>query len=405
MSVVVGIDPSVTPGRPIAVRHTVGGWRVVPAGGRANQVVLSVPSELLTFRTLTLPFADRRRAELVAQQELSNSLALPLSEVRWSLCPLSRHEYLAVVSPRHKLDSLASSFKPDVADAEPFSYARGLAAAGIKDALVVHLDAGRTVFCQVVNQRPALVRVLLRGANPQAGRDAVDGLLTDAMLPPLPAGVGIYVTGSLAGQPILTKTLEERLQRPVKPFPVPEGLSSETDVSALGAALRSLYPDDGVDLLQHKRADRPQWIPWVVAAGVLLLLLSADLAMRLMLATRHSDQYSVALTSLLKTYNVTGMDDLKTKVAKLPAVQAGPDTGLLDMMAAVAEKAKGHDIRILEIHQAGGGFHLVGNAGTEADEEAFQRDLSGVYKDFQVEDTHPTRDSKTQFRFRIGGHP
>ncbi len=418
MSVVLGIDPSGAPETQVAVSRNMRGWRVVASGDsplreKPTQVVLSVPSEHLTFRTLSVPFTDKKRAEDVARQELANSLPMPLSEVRWSLCPLGRHQYLAVVSPRTRLDHIteACSTRPDIVDAEPFSYARALAGQDVRDGLVVDFDRERTIFCLVRNARPTFVRVLLRGGE---GASRLQGaeqkawfshLLTDALLPPLEEEVGIFVTGIEAAQPGLLSVLEETLQRPVRPFPVPAGLSSQSDVGALGAALRSVFPDDGVDLLRHRQPGRPVWITYAIAGLLLILLLTLDLGTRYYYADRKAGKYEAALATLLQQKGIVPptFEQLQKTVDALPKPATGPAAGLLEVLGTVGDKAKGRGVKLQEVRQTDNGIELDGWALSFKDEEGLQKDLATVYKDIQVLDAHQTQDGRVHFGFRIGG--
>ena len=168
-------------------------------------------------------FSDRKRAEDVARQELANSLPMPLSEVRWSLCPLGPHEYLAVISPRHKLESLGpglhhSSRTWPTPNRSPYAWALAVwpAWAATRWSLIWAPTAPSVATWWRSGR--VFVRVLMRGVDPGAGGDAVDRLLADAMLPDL-GTVEVYLTGLLSGHPSLVAALGERLQRAIKPFP------------------------------------------------------------------------------------------------------------------------------------------------------------------------------------------
>jgi hypothetical protein len=419
LSVVLGIDPSVPPGRRIAVRRSVRGVpRVVSQGNeplreKPNQVVLSVPSEFLTFRTLSVPFTDRKRAEDVARQELANSLPMPLSEVRWSLCMLEKHQYLAVVSPRRRLDQLTESLAgppPDIVDAEPFSYARALASQDVRDGLVVDMDAHRTIFCLVRAARPVFVRVLLRGGDSVGGlrgpdlRAGLERLLADALLPTLDADIGVFVAGRAASVSDLATVLNETLQRPVRPFPMPDGLSADTDVGAFGAALRT-GADDGVDLMRHRPSGRPVWIRYCLAAAVLLALVTLDLAVRQMEARQRATTTLQALTQLLQT-QAPGVPDVATLKSKVDAAAgqtaSGPAQNLLDVLKNVALKSTHRNVRLQEVHFGQGHTELDGWAASFNEEEGLQKDLATVYKDVKAQDVHTTQDNRVHFKVRLG---
>ncbi|MHB2018964.1 MAG: hypothetical protein ACYCW6_18615 [Candidatus Xenobia bacterium] len=416
MSIVVGIDPSAASRpRQVALNRTVGGWKVVGAGASAhpNRVVLSVPSELLTFRNLTLPFSDRRRAQDIARQELANSLPMPIDDVVWSLCPISRHEFLAVISPRKKLETLKaqSPVQPDVVDAEPFAWSRALAAAGLKMGIVVCATSNRTTFCVIQNSRPNYVRVLLRGTDGATDLKAfVNRLVADAVLPDLPPDVAVFVTGEASVVPGFMEALRAAVKRETKPFPVPDGVSSETDVSALGAALRSVYPDDGVDLYHQAPSAQPEWVRWMAVAAVVLLLLTADVWMHLHVANQQEAVVRRQIQAQLRQVPPRGFADVKALKDQVDALTkqetAGSGRSVLDVMKLINQEGARTKVKLTRFAVSDNRVHVQGVAPSFTVITEFQKALQPSFPDVTIEDSSQSVDNfHFSMGFQLGGKP
>ncbi|MBI3928600.1 MAG: pilus assembly protein PilM [Armatimonadetes bacterium] len=301
-----GVDLGKTGTREVSVGILWGGPRAGNGGFRRR---VSVASDLLTFRRLSLPPASREVRRRVVQEELNFSLPFPVSQAAWDWTD-DQGEAWVVVAPLERLEPVRrEAGESSEFDAEPLSYLRAAQAAGIHSALVLDLGASRTTFCAVENGRVDWVRVLLRGGIALTARLAeekdlttekaeilkraqgleldtcirfFEELLDEAFLPDPMAYEKILLCGGGAALPGLAPVLARRLGIEPEFFPVPEPLTPFEHVAAYGAALgiRPAYPR--IRLRRQEVVERTVGFRWSYVFVLLLLvgLIVADVEIR-----------------------------------------------------------------------------------------------------------------------------
>ena len=180
------------------------------------------------------------------------------------------------------------------------------------------------------------------------------------------------------------------------------------DVSALGAALRSVYPEFGVDLSRRSATARPIWMVWLMWAIVALVLITVDVAVHMWLAHRQLDVLAGSVQSVIAQQapevQPPTVAALAAHIEALNKQQTPVQASLLDVMRTVSQKSVSKKIHLIEMTYADGNVRIRGNAPSYKEEEAFQNDLKAVFKDLEVEDTHPV-DNNISFTIRLGVKP
>lgn len=405
MPLQTGVDSGHAGTRRVAVEQRWGSVTIAPPTSRSARVILSAPSAGLTFRALSLPFADRRRLEPMVAQELEHSLGFPPGQAAWDFVarpPRDGAENVFVVAcPRSSVESVLASVpdeRPAVVDAEPYAYQRVLALAGIQDGLVADFGASHTTFCRIRGGHLDYVRVLMRGGDdldasiarrqgsrseaaqalkhekglalPEV-REFLDRMVSDALLPPEPADAPLFVTGGGARIRGLEDWLS-KLGHPVRTLPVPDGVDPYTDVVAFGMALWDGRGSEGVNLYVVKETRSYAGVIALFMA-LILLTVSVDVAAREMVLKREYDRNVDAIRRIARAAvpggNVNTLSQLQSvlqdRSAGTTAVGRNAQAVMLTLSQAVQEahtSAKSTELKLVEIVIGASELRLRGEA-------------------------------------------
>ncbi len=137
---------------------------------QAEEVALAVPGELITFRTVDLPFNDPKRIESVLGYELEAQVLSPIEELVIDHIVVgargTQTRVLVAAVPRAAVEAMVKTaaelaLPVRVAGAAPLAYAAIVGAQATGLVLDVGYDA--TQLCALRAGRPELARTVLRG--------------------------------------------------------------------------------------------------------------------------------------------------------------------------------------------------------------------------------------------------
>lgn len=430
-----GVDVGTTGTRQVSVGLLWGAARGVEGDPPARSNA-SVPSDLCTFRRLSVPPAGREVRRRVLREELSFSLPFPLEDAAWDWTEQGGQAWV-VVAPLDRLERLRRDVGDQaVLDAEPLTYLRAALAAGVTSALVIDLGASRTTFCGIQDGQLEWVRVMMRGGisltallasqrnlthadaekqKRERGleisecRQMVEELLEEAFLPsPLPYQE-ILLCGGGAAMPGLANLIKARLGVEPQLFPLPESLSPYEHVPAYGAALASRPNQPRVRLQERREGTRRGGAPtsplhnlWI-GALVLVLLLMGDLELRHQVLVRERAQ---ALTTFAATVQGLGTDPQQTpeqQITQLQArlTQARKDRSLspeflADVVASLKEPL-GNEALLRRIQLDAGDMQIEGQANSIQAADQVRQSLAKIFDGVEMPRTENLASGKVRF--------
>ncbi len=427
-----GLDVGTTGTRQVSVGLLWGAAREVDGDppARANA---SVPSDLCTFRRLSVPPAGREVRRRVLREELSFSLPFPLEEAAWDWTEQGGQAWV-VVAPLDRLERLRRDVGDQASlDAEPLTYLRAALAAGVQSALVIDLGASRTTFCGIQDGQLEWVRVLMRGGisltallaskrnlthtdaekqKRERGlelaecRQMVDELLEEAFLPaPLPYE-HVLLCGGGAAMAGLNSLLKAKLGVEPQLFPLPDSLSPYEHVPAYGAALAVRPNQPRVRLQEPRVSARSSPVTlgraWI-AACVLLALLVADLETRHRLLLGQRTQARQAFATTMRGLGTNPKDNPEQQITQLQARlttarkdrQLSPEA-LAEVVASLKEPL-GSQALLRRIQLDSGKFQLEGQADSIQAADEVRQNLSKVFEAVEMPRTENLSSGKVRF--------
>jgi len=138
----------------------------------AEEVAIALPGELLTFRTLDLPFNDPKRIESVLGYELEAQVMTPIEELIVDHVVVGQRgaqtRVLVAAAPRATIESIVKAVSEvqlpvRFIGAAPLAYAAVVGDRGTAAGLVVDIGHDKTDLCVVRAGRPEMARSLPRG--------------------------------------------------------------------------------------------------------------------------------------------------------------------------------------------------------------------------------------------------
>lgn len=410
MATRIGIELTTEGSHRLAVDRTLGGLKILPGESR-GPCRAAIPARLLTFRSLTLPFSDRRRLDGLVETELRNGLAFSLDQAAWDYtvfasAPPGSPNVFAVACPRATLEPQLARLEGDAnkveVDAEPYAFQRILTLAGKRDALLLDVGAERTIYGRLVGGHLDTVRVLLQGTvqlherlaqapGPATTHAFFAQLLAEALLPDTPSEIPLYLSGVGGQEEGILAVLGEVHQRAVEPLPMPADLSPWTDAVPLGMALGDLRHGEEV----HLRPKAVRTTPWMHQAAawvaVALCLWGADLVGRDYSLRRQVQAYDDAILACARQAapeaNIRSFaaDRLQTLVSQRGGSSADgqkPAPEVLDLLGVALTKARQSEpdatLKVFEVALDRQELRVQGEAGSFKQIETLHRGLDAL---------------------------
>ncbi|MDQ7823938.1 MAG: GspL/Epsl periplasmic domain-containing protein [Candidatus Eremiobacteraeota bacterium] len=422
-----GLDSGTTEAREIYLEL---GWKKVKIAEnpRTAMVQAAVPSSVLTFRTLTLPFTDQKRIREIIREELSDTLAIPLESTVWDFSRNPDGSVFVVIAPTEALGEKIKELPKNIQalDAEPFALVRTALYCGIKDGLIIDFGASKTLFCGLRNGAIDFIRVLLRGgglitelimkemqvslaeaesikrekglALSTAREEIIKTLRTAGLPSPFPYPQ-IVITGRGAQIPGLQALLQESLKTQVATFSLPEDLSPYTYPVAFGMALRGKEYGTGVNLMEEKKSSHDPLVLW--AAGIILplLLCSASLMVHEAALVKEAKAYKAEINKVVKkefpeiTVINRPLDQLRDKVSQKAALAENRGPNILGIFDSISQVIRGKDIIIYEFDFSESTVTITGEAASYQEVEFIRKGLLASFEKVELREgkTLPSR--------------
>lgn len=389
-----GLDAGTNGTRLVSVGMLWGAPRVESQELHSARLIANVPSNQLTFRSLSIPLAGRDVQERVVREELAYSLPFPIDEAVWDWVANNDTASVAIAL-NAQLNTLRGQVGENTTlDAEPLSYLRAAKYSGIDDALVIDFGASRTTLVAIKDGALDWVRVSFQGgsyltktlakaleiseeqAEEHKKRLGVDELLcrdwvasivaSSLLTKPIPFDC-VLICGGGAAMPGLVDELSTLLGQPTSLFPLPSNLDPLCHTSAFGAALagKLRYPKIHLMPVTHQ-PERLEYayLVWVL---VVLALATVDVEVRYTSLAKHQAQEAQALSA--------AVTEQAPELAKMSPQELSTE---LKKRLAAAQKAKLRSPDNIGDTLAGLGRRLQTLKGVELRNISYLEDTNGV---------------------------
>lgn len=430
-----GLDVGTTGTRQVSVGLLWGAARGVEGDppARANA---SVPSDLCTFRRMSVPPAGREVRRRVLREELSFSLPFPIEDAVWDWTEQGGQAWV-VVAPLDRLERLRRDVGEQASlDAEPLSYLRAALAAGVSSALVIDLGASRTTFCGIQDGQLEWVRVMMRGGisltaslasarnlthadaekqKRERGlelpecRQMLEELLEEAFLPsPLPYR-DVLLCGGGAALPGLGNLIKAKLGVEPQLFPLPASLSPYEHVPAYGAALAARPNQPRVRLQERRERARragaasvPFARAWLGALALLALLIG-DMELRHRVLLEQRTQVRQSFAAVMQGLGTDPKEKPEAQITRLQArlTQARKDRALspeylAEVVASLKEPLAGALLRRIQVDA--GVLKLEGQADSIQAADQVRQNMAKLFDDVEMPSTENLTTGNVRFK-------
>jgi hypothetical protein len=344
---------------------------------------ISLPSDDLFYRNLTIPFRRRHEIEKILPCELEPLLPVPIEKLITDFQIIEtrsgRSNLLSVSTPKMLIADIRNACKPfrlDIRRILPGIFATALAHTHLsnstKNRLIMDMDKHTLSFCIIAGSQIYLVRSVILNTEDTSFMDAA-GMEIQRTLLAAEQTIDnafsldmVYVNGS-EGKPVsnLCSTLSHTLNIPVQPLEFLGDKSPIRDVSSvsnhhstamnnalasaivLGKAIPGINFRDRSALIWNLWYDyRFRWIELGVYTALVLILAGTTLSIDMFFKEKQLDRLNHQVTQMF--YSVFSKDtpmvepvhQLRLKIketARNDWLQLGSEHGLLDILNGISK--------------------------------------------------------------------
>ncbi len=431
-----GIDIGHTQTRIISVGQFWGSaqkCQEVPASGA---VIANVPSDRLTFRTMSVPSAGRDIQGRTIGEELAYSLPFSLEETSWDWIEKEENASVFVTMTSSVADIREKAGAKAALDAEPLSFLRACLEENLDEALVFDFGATKTTICAIKNKALEWIRVSFKGGDsltssiaaereisleeaeaikieqgmlePQCGQ-WLDSIIKASLLPqPVPYNQ-IIITGGGSKMIGLKEMMSDLLGAPVSLFSLPEGLDPHTDAAAYGAALAAKPGRPRVRLCPQETQATPLKKAYIIWFIILLIAATADIEIRHASQARFLEQQEAVIAeaveeqapALAETNPSKIAEELNKQVEAAHQADLQSPEMLMKTLAGLAKPLRtlqGMEIRAFEYKSDNGTSILIkGQSDSAQQSEEFRSSLSDIIDDAELIENRASAQGRTSF--------
>ncbi len=415
MKTACGIDLAATGNKTVYLEL---GWNKIARTNKntSGQCVYALPSTYLTFRTLELPFNDKKKSKEIVKEELSYSLAFPIEDSVWDFV-IGQPDNNAFAAVALKQDIPKEIEKNDSLDGDIACLARTAAYCGHKNALIIDFGASKTLFTGITGGGINFAKVITTGssyitaaiakihkltderaeqfkiekgiASPEI-KNIITGILKKADLPEF-TWDEIIICGGGGQLKGLGDFLNEGYKKPIKNFYLPENISPFTEAVAFGAAIKEKYPQTAINLVENDSTEKTIPIKWIIMVLLPLLLLPIHLFLKGSYYEKQAENYNTEISKAIKA-EFPEIQTIKAPVAQLQAKIDGrkislrkKNYDLLSALESVAESTKGKKLIVYDIDSSKENISISGEADSYSEIDSVRAELLRKYDDVNLE--------------------
>lgn len=427
-----GIDLAATGNKTIKLELNRGAVKKSDRGSE-HGATYSVSSKHLTYRTMELPFNDKKKAKETVATTLEYSLAFPIEQCNWDL--MMTGDGSAFIAIALKKD-LPQQQKHTFLDSDVASLYRTAQYCNLKNLLIIDFGASKTLFIHIgentldrvkcihtggdaltnliakkesVSEQIAEELKIQKGTELKYVREQLGQLLSTAELE-LTEKDSILITGGGAQMKGLKEFIHDGFKKEITTFNLPSGISPYTDAVAFGAALRELYPNSSTSLGKEEKAEGFASLKWLLILLIPLLLFPTHLLLKSIYLELQCKGYENAINTHI-THAIPSIkrvraprSQLQMAIALKKRASTQSSQSLLEKLKKIADASKGDGVTIYGIEYTSTQIDLSGEASNFNDVDQFKKQLSSDFKDVKVEiKTLPSKKIGFSLHMSAGG--
>lgn len=430
MSIILGIDLATSGARKIFINQHWKGFEIIKET-RPDKVILSVPSQHLTFRKLKLPVVERKKIKEIIKEELSHGL-LFYDDAVWDFAPIDAGEFLITIARKSDIKKLlkTKSLKSATLDAEPYSLTRACVYYGHKDALLIDFGATKTTICGIWSGKLKMCKVVLLGggdltrklsdklgisqkeADEEKKKLTADHPVINNYLEELFDTAYIrksnypYILISGGGSRLksLAGWISNKFKLEVKSLETEPSMASPV---ALGCALKSAFPHEGVNLSIEGKTAKKTYAGWLTVGLLLLVLFSFNIKFKELYYRGRYDQINKGMNSMaikefpsLKTAR-DPLKQVKSIVKRETDAALGLENSPLDVFAGVCQSLDKRGFKFFEINYSAGYIQLIGEASSIKLVKDLREKLNSRFNGAELSEIKADPDGKINFVLKL----
>jgi type II secretory pathway component PulL len=436
MGIYQGIDVGSKTVRKVTIKTEWNSVKLID-GVKPNKKIMSVPSNLLTFRQFKFPFQDKKRIMEILPGELMDTLAFPIDTVQWDISSIEKDTVNTFIVPREHLDAFtaANENSINVIDAEPCALARLANYNKLDSVLVIDFGANKTTFCGINNNKLDLVRVrtiagkdldaavaneakispedgetlkIERGMSSTSIRRAVETLINSAAIPQTFPYERIIITGGGAMLTGLREYLSDKFSVPIGLFDIPEDLSPYFDAVAFGAALYDSAGKDKINLKEEQKTDQKNLYQWFAAIALIpIILFSVSLQMKLGYLKNEHGKIRNAMTEAIRK-EIPDIGPIRSPLRQVEAVvkrgggrRTARGMDVLDILKSIADTRSEVTVTFYEMDITDTSARIKGETDSFQSVDTLRNALVRYFPGVEVVDQKTKPNGKVDFNIRL----
>ena len=409
-NLICGIDHGSEGVNKICLKSSFGKKELAETADKTENII-AIPAQFFTLRTFQFPFSDKKRLKQLIREELTDRLLFPLDNTYWDFISDHKGNAVAFVAPKERLDTFKADLSTDFKflEPEPLCLLKAARWAGIKDALLIDMGAGKTIFLGIKDGFPDLLRILLKGGkelktemekktgfhgsedlifkqgldNPEI-KDFFAEILQSSLLPGQLPYSRIYLSGGVAQAPGIKEYLAKKYSSTVENLPLLEGLSPFKDAIAFGAALPGKSGEDSLEFFSQAKTQ--EWNPlyfWGGLALTILVLFSLNLKLEESNLKNQSQAYVNSVKTALKREfpqakaDTAPVSQFKALITQEIKQRLKVLNSPLDFISQLNSQLPGKGFKFYELNFADSQVDLKGYAPTYQKMEQLRQTLKG----------------------------
>jgi Tfp pilus assembly PilM family ATPase len=436
MGIYQGIDVGTKTVRKVTIKTEWNNVKVTD-GLKPNKKIISLPSNLLTFRQFRFPFQDKRRIMEILPGELMDTLAFPIDTVQWDISSVEKDRVNTFIIPREHLSNFtaASENSINVIDAEPCALARVAGFNRIDNVLIIDFGANKTTFCGVNSGKLDLVRIrtiggkhidsvivsetqvspedaekikIEHGLGSSPVKRCIENLINSAAIPqPFPYEK-VIITGGGAMMSGLKEYLSDKFSVPISVFDMPEELSPYFDAVAFGAALYDTTGREKINLKEHQKTDHKNIYHWLAAIVLIpVVLFSFNLQLKLGYLRKEHAKIRNAMTEAIRK-EIPEIGPIRSPLRQVEAFvkkggtkKTGREMDVLDVLKSIADTRSEASATFYEMDITDASARLKGETASFQNVDTLKKALGRYFSGVEVVDQKTKPNGKVDFNIKL----
>jgi cell division ATPase FtsA len=436
MGIYQGIDIGSKNVRRVTIKSEWNSVKTVE-GLKPGKKILSVPSNLLTFRQFRFPFQDKRRILEILPGELMDTLAFPIDSVQWDISSIEKDRVNTFIIPKKHLENfnISSGNSVNIIDAEPCALARVASFNKLENVLVIDFGASKTSFYGINNGKLEIVRTRPIGGNyidstlavemqisledaevvkaekgleNHTSKRIVESLIQSAAIPHPSPFEKIIITGGGGMLPGLREYIASKYETPVDVFDLPENLSPFFDAVAFGTALYDSHGREKINLKEQQKTSHQKTYYWI-AALLLIPLILFSLTLHFKLSNLRSEQIKLhnAMTEAVrKQFPDIGpirapVRQVEAMVRKNGSQKSGKGMDILEILSNFANARNEVNVSFYEMDIVDTTARIKGEADSFQAVDDLSKAMKKYFSGVEVVDQKTKPNGKVDFNLKI----